>query len=90
MLDEIGGGVDNPRDKHLVIRNFRSTVAEHGPFMGMARIRCLEQQIAGAGFHQRAEALVHVDVADVWSLVIAPADVNPHAGRIDVAKGVVE
>ena len=58
--------------------------------MRMTRVGCLEQHIARPGVHQGGEHLVHIDVADMWPFVVAPADMNPHPRRIDVPKRVVQ
>src|SRR5215831_273986 len=42
MLDEVGCRVEHPRDDHAVVR--QADLAEHGPFVLVARVRALEGQ----------------------------------------------
>ena len=58
--------------------------------MSVTRVRRLEKNIARACAHERSEHLVHIDVADMWAFIIAPADMHTHIRRVDIAKRVVQ
>src|SRR6267143_4301608 len=88
VLDEVGRGVEHARDDHAVVG--QADLAEHDPLVLVARIGALEGQGLGLGLQRDRQELAQRDVPVVRPLVIAPAEVQPHAVRRDVAERVVE
>ena len=74
----------------LVVGDLGAAVAEDGPFVAVAGVGGLEEEVAGADLHQDREDLGHVDVADVRALVVAPADVDADAVLGDAVERVVQ
>ncbi len=90
MLDKVGRGVDNPWHQNLVRRDFVLTVPEHRPLMGVAGIGCFKQNRLGLGPHQRGKDRVHINIATMGALVIAPANVDAHFIRWHILQCVVQ
>ena len=85
---EVGCGVDHARHQDLVVGDLH--VGEGRPLVGVTWVCRFEEECLRLGRERNREYLRHRSVVGVWPLVVAPADVEPHAVGIDVSHRMVE
>ena len=87
MLDEIRRRIDDAGNEDLVVGDFYRL--EVLPFVVVARIGGLDADRLHARLEGDVDDLGHRQIVGVRPLVIAPADVQPHAvGRQPLGRGV--
>ena len=79
MLDEVRGRVDDAGNQNLVLGNI--DVLEILPFVVVARIGGFDADRLRARLEGDVDDLGQRQVVGVRPLVVAPADVQPHAVR---------
>ncbi len=77
MLDDVGGRVDDAGDDDLIVG--QPGLTEHAIFVGVPAGRERQHEAADVGLPQQREDLGQRHVAVVRALVVAPADMQPHA-----------